>query len=80
MTNRKLRDLTDKESKTLLIPGTIISYQDASNSPREAVIVARKPCKWQGEEIIIRWFNSSYEESYGVFGFQPGWQLVRVAG
>ena len=76
MENQKLQDLTEEENKTVLIPGTIISYQDVSNSPREAVVIARKPCKGQGEKIVIRWFNSSSEENYGVFGFQPGWELV----
>ena len=80
MANQKLQDLTEEENKTVLIPGTIISYQDASNSPMEAVVIARKPCKWQREKIIIRWFNSTIYESYWAFGFQPGWELVRVAG
>ena len=32
MENQKLQDLTEEENKTVLIPGTIISYQDVTNS------------------------------------------------
>jgi len=80
MLGKQLRNLTEVENKEILIPGTIISYQDMANPYKEAAIVSRQECKWQRETITIRWFNTSQEESISAFNFQLGFGLIRVAG
>ncbi len=43
---KRLDELTEQEKEEILIPGTIISYEDRSNPLRKATITSRGENRW----------------------------------
>ena len=80
MNGKRLDELTAEERTKVFVPGTVLSYQDMSNFPRDQVITEIEESKFGRTAVLRVGGEDGYDNYLGIdAGFQHGWEVVKVA-